>query len=410
MIKTGQLPATGGWRAAWAWAVILVLALRVGLGVTMGAAWMVVKPNLPAQWLADRSRYDGLPIPITFPGDAALSVWVRWDAVHLLNLARLGYFEVSEGDSVYYPLYPLITRYITWVTGGDYVVGGLLVSTLAAMAALACLYRLAERRYGADSARRTVVALAVYPTAVFLISPFTEALFLALTLGAFLAAYARRWWLTGLLGALASLTRGPGILTVAALAWIAWEQWRKDGLLASPDWAILRRAAPMAIGLAFPLLGGLAFIGWRHVVGFPSMTQVLNTYSPGLVFIDPVSGLWTAIAQWINVRDLPTTLEIFSALTFLGLTMAMVVNRRWWEAEWLIYMSVNLIVLLSKHAVRASYLQSLARYVLVLFPAFIVMGDWLAHRGPWLRFAILVLSSTLLIGLSALYALWWFIG
>jgi hypothetical protein len=107
---------------------------------------------------------------------------------------------------------------------------------------------------------------------------------------------------------------------------------------------------------------------------------------------------------------LPTTLEVFSALAFLGLTAAMLGNRRWRRTDWLIYMGVNLSVLLSKHAVRASYLQSLARYVLALFPAFIVVGDWLAHCGPKVRFAYLTLTGTLLIILSTLYALWWFIG
>ena len=409
-MKAVNVLTAGGWRAAWAWAVILVLALRMGLGAIMGAAWMVVRPSLPVELLTDLSKYDYLPIPTTFPGDAMLSVWVRWDAVHYLNLARVGYFGASEGDSVYYPLYPVAVRFVTWTTGGNYAAGGLLISTLAAVVMFACLYRITEGRYGADSARWTVVALAVYPTAFFLIAPFTEVLFLALTLGAFLAAHARRWQLAGVLGALASLTRGPGILTVAALAWIAWEQWCGDGRPLWLSWAGIRRAMPVAIGLAMPLLGGLAFGWWRRVAGFPPMSGVLNQYSPGVAFTDPVSGLWLAIAQWITIHDLPTTLEVSSTLAFLGLSGAMLANRRWRRVDWLIYMGVNLSVLLSKHAVQASYLQSLARYVLALFPAFIVIGDWLAHRGPQVRFAYLTLSGALLIVLSALYALWWFIG
>ncbi|MBM2847993.1 MAG: hypothetical protein HW418_935 [Anaerolineales bacterium] len=37
------LIATRRWRAAWAWAVALVLAFRLGLGPTMGTAWVIVK-------------------------------------------------------------------------------------------------------------------------------------------------------------------------------------------------------------------------------------------------------------------------------------------------------------------------------------------------------------------------------
>src|SRR5437870_921220 len=88
---------------------------------------------------------------------------------------------------------------------------------------------LAVRAYVPAAARWALFALAVYPTAFFLLAPFTESLFLALTMAAFVAADARRWWLAGVLGAMASLTRGPGIVTTAALAWMAWQQrsyWR----------------------------------------------------------------------------------------------------------------------------------------------------------------------------------------
>ncbi len=37
------LIATRGWRAAWAWAVALVPAFRLRLGLTMGTAWVIVK-------------------------------------------------------------------------------------------------------------------------------------------------------------------------------------------------------------------------------------------------------------------------------------------------------------------------------------------------------------------------------
>ena len=107
-MKAVNVLTAGGWRAAWAWAVILVLALRMGLGAIMGAAWMVVRPSLPVELLTDLSKYDYLPIPTTFPGDAMLSVWVRWDAVHYLNLARVGYFGASEETASIIPFIPLL--------------------------------------------------------------------------------------------------------------------------------------------------------------------------------------------------------------------------------------------------------------------------------------------------------------
>ena len=184
------LAAAHGWRAAWAWAVVVVAALRLGLGLLMGLAWAVARPYMPP------AVFHQLQLVVR-PGygpafTRALEAWPRWDAMHYFALAQHGYFGVSEGDTVFYPLYPALQRALAPVLGGDYLLASLLVSTVATAAALACLYMLAESRYGRDAARWAVLALALYPTAFFLFAPFTESLFLALTLGAFLAADARR--------------------------------------------------------------------------------------------------------------------------------------------------------------------------------------------------------------------------
>ncbi len=402
------LIAAHGWRAACAWAVALVLALRLGLGLTMGTAWVIVKPYLPASRLADTTPYDSLPVYSTFPADAVLGVWQRWDAVHYLNLARRGYGGLSEGETAFYPLYPFLVGALARSLGVGYLLSGLIVSTAAAAAALTCLYRLVELRYGAASARWTVLALTTYPTSFFLVAPFTEALFLALTLGAFLAAYARRWWLAGVFGALSSLTHGPGVLTSAALAWIGGTQWKEENPLLRPGLAV-RWVAPLSIGIVSPILGGLAFSYWRRVAGYAPMPEVWRTYS-GFELTDPLRGTYDAIAQMIAVHDLPTILEVTTAFLFLGLTLALFANRRWRQPEWAIYIGANLVLFLSKHSLVASSFQSMGRYVLVLFPGFIVIGDWLAHQRPRWRFIYVVISSMLLIGLSVLFAFWVFSG
>ena len=393
-----------GWPAAWGWAVIMVLGLRLALGAVMAGVWLVVRPYLPATIPGDIALTGGRVYGRL--AEALLGVWLRWDAVHYLTLAHVGYFQVGVGDSVFYPLYPLLVAAFSPLAGGDYLLAGLVVSTLAATVACAMLYRLTEQAFGPDAARWSILTLALYPTAFFLIAPFTESLFLALTLPAFLAAGARRWWLAGALGALASLVRGPGLLTALALACIAWRQ-RPPGRLTTLA-GIKSQAAPLA-SIILPLAGGAVFILWRAAVGFPSVANVLSVYS-GVAFIDPLRGLSLAVVQFIRVHDLPTTLDVISARTFMGVLVAMVAQPRWRRAEWLVYMTANLLVFFSKRSVQAASLQSLARYVLALFPAFIVAGDWLSRRGRKVRFVYTVVSSVGLLGLAVSYSLWWFVG
>jgi hypothetical protein len=194
------------------------------------------------------------------------------------------------------------------------------------------------------------------------------------------------------------------MLTAAALTWMAWDQWKGNvrGLL---GWS----GVSICAGLALPVLGGLGFLAWRSWHDLAPISDVLARRS-GLVLTNPISGLWAAIVQWARVRDLYTSLDLGSAVVFIALAATMAVRPRWRRPEWLIYVSVHLILLLSKETFAASSLQSLSRYVLSLFPAFIVVGDWLAGQGPRARLAYLVVSGAGLLMLSVLYALWVFIG
>lgn len=393
-----------GWQAACAWALVVTVGLRLVLGLAMALAWIAAKPYLTPDQLNDPAVYGKLEVPTSFPADALLGVWLRWDAIHHLNLALRGYFDLSVGDSVFYPFYAILARGFSELLGGNIILAGLVVSTLASFLSFAGLYRLADTFYGPETARWSVLALAAYPTALFLVAPFTESLFLALTLGAFMASYRQRWWLAGLLGFFASLTRGPGMLTTLPLLLIAFQQWRKTKPPLSGKWVI-----SVAAGLVLPIAGSLAFIVWRDTAGFPSMTETLRQYS-GLVLTDPFSALIAGVQQWLRVRDFPTTLELLSACLFIVLTGVMLIRPQCRKPEWLVYAAVNLILFLSKQSLIASSLQSLPRYVLILFPIFILIGGWLASQGRLVRFIYLTCSSAILLVFSVLYVLWVFMG
>ena len=393
------------WRSAFLWALFATLVLRIGLGSVMAAAWIVAKPHLPSDVLTSLEFYDGLPVPTSSPLDALIGVWVRWDAVHHLNLARLGYFQTPTGDSVFYPLFPNITRLVATLIGGDFIVAGLIVSTLACFLMFALLHQLTEIHYGPNAARWSIIALAVYPTGLFLVAPYSESLFIALCLAAFLSAHDRRWWLAGIMGFLAALTRPNGMLIPVGLVWLAWQQWREDrhGLIGGRQ--ILSRLA----GLSLPVLGSLVFLTWRSASGFAPIGQLLEDHS-GLIMADPFTGLITAIIQWLRVHDLPTTLDVFSALIFIALIVLMIVRPRWRRWEWIAFSATNMLLFLSKKSFVASSLQSMSRYVLVLFPVFILLGDFLAKQSRRTRLFYTILSSTGLITLSAAYAFWIFVG
>ncbi len=396
----GPLP----WREAFKLGVTVTLAWRVGLGVLAAAVWLVAAPHLPLGPNPSADLFAGLPWYPSWAGQAILGVWPRWDAIHHLNLARLGYFGVGVPDSVYYPLYAsLVGAASRWLTH-DYVAGGLLISTLATAAGLVFLYLIADQLVGRPTARMSVLVMAAYPTAFFLMAPYTESLFIGLTLAAFLAAYRRRWWLAGPAAFLASLTRGPGMLSAAALAWLGWIQWRRNKGAHS-----IGALIPSLVSAGLAVAGGLSFQAWRATAGFPPMATILQTESK-LTWVGPIYGIYYAVVQVINKPEFLTGLETASALLFAALLAAMLIRPRWRRGEWLLYMGANLILFTGVHTFEASAWRSIARYVLILFPGFIILGNWLVGRSRRVRFGYFSISLSLQIIFSSLYVVFWFLG
>ena len=141
-----------------------------------------------------------------------LRVWDRWDGPHYLAIAAHGYDP--NGDpalAAYLPLYPTLIRIGALVVPP--LLAAMFISFVATVAAAWGLYALVLRD-GGDRAmgRRAVLALTLFPTSFALAAPYAEALFLALSIGAVLAARVDRWAQAGVLGLLAALARLQGWL------------------------------------------------------------------------------------------------------------------------------------------------------------------------------------------------------
>ena len=139
----------------------------------------------------------------------------------------------------FFPLFPLLLRLASYVTG-EFVITGMVLSHICFLLALFLLHRVALLfGLSACDADRSLFYLAVFPTSYFFSIPLPESLFLMLTVASFYFAKSERWWLAGLFGAFASATRTTGVLLLPALAVLYWEMYRplpsirnlrKDGL------------------------------------------------------------------------------------------------------------------------------------------------------------------------------------
>src|SRR3954449_7787516 len=163
----------------------------------------------------------GLTHPFGGLADTLLSPLARWDSAWYLDIAHSGY---AGPNSAFFPLYPVLVRGFALVSApGALLVAAYVVSLAALLGALYLMHRLVTLELrSAEVARLAVLLIAVFPGALWFGAPYSESLFLLLSLGAFYAARTERWWLAGLLAALAAATRSAGLVLLVPLLVLWW--------------------------------------------------------------------------------------------------------------------------------------------------------------------------------------------
>ena len=297
------------------------------------------------------------------PLSRALTMWSVWDAGHYLRIAKVGYrpHGIRNDDPlfiVFFPGYPLVVRLATYVFR-NFVLSGLLVSFVASIAAGVVLYKLVRLDADHAEAWRTVVLLFTFPTAFFLAAPYSEALFLFAVLAAVYAARTNRWVRTGLAGALATGTRVAGIALAPALAY--------EALRSSRSWTVRSRRLAL---VAVMFTGLLAYIAINLVVHDDPLwflhVQRSHWYQEAVPPWDPII---TAILKLIEgQRDSAYTLIYASRLAAFVFAVPMLVlaSRRLRTMD-AIYGWSGFVLVCS-----TSWLISLPRYLLPLYPIFMV--------------------------------------
>lgn len=311
------------------------------------------------------------------------TLWNRWDASHYLSLAENGYTATGDGrfSIVFYPFYPWLVRAAAFFCR-SYFGGALLVSGVASVCAGLLLRRLAELDQPAKVARLAVWFLFIFPTAYFLHIGYTESLFLALVLGSLLAARGQFWALAGILGALACFTRVNGLLLGPTLLVEAWLQYRVTRRI---NWRWLWIGA---VGLGF---AGYLFLNYS-VTGDPfAFSPIMEEH-------------WykKMMPPWVGIRDVWLRIPGFNLTEglheFIFIVFSLLCTVWCWiklRPTYAIWMTLNWLFINS-----TTYVVSVPRYCLTLFPIFILFA-LLAAKRP-LAGRILTALCLLLLALFAM--------
>jgi Gpi18-like mannosyltransferase len=201
-------------------------------------------PRLETPEATQRPAFsDRLPRPWLFPLAVFAATWLlilaTWhisDAIdgqshpwtwHFLimdsgfyrGIAQHGY-SGDRARGAFFPLFPLLIHAASYLTGGDYLIAGLITAIAGGAASAVAVWALAVRVRGRRVADRAVLLYCFFPGAMTFGILYSEPLAVAIAAAALLALLDRRWLIAGILGALGTAEHSTlmVLFVVAAVA------------------------------------------------------------------------------------------------------------------------------------------------------------------------------------------------
>ncbi len=388
----------GWWRRLprrWRRAIVAALVLRI----TLAVAAFVFGGLLPGL-----GPVSVQPVPGTsFQGWTALAphaqgyglLWgglARFDALWYLAIAAFGYPAVHVSipqAAAFFPGFPALVAIVGRLLGSFYA-GGQLIAMVATVIGLAGIHRLVEDETGdTDTARRALVAAAVFPSAFFLVAPFTESLFLAASTWALVYSRRGRWMPTAAAAVLVGLTRNVGALLALPMLIEAVRQRSWRGLVASAG-------APVGLGL---------YLGFSWLWFGTPLAPVSVQGGWERTFHWPWQSVWTAVRYGVQTPGAYATgYHSLNVLVFVPIVAAIVWLFRRTPPAFAWYALAHVLVWLV-YPFPDRPLMSTPRFALAVAPLFWAFGSWMRSRTAE---TIWIAASSALLGVQFLLFVGWY--
>jgi hypothetical protein len=340
------------------------------------------------------------------------SHFVSNDAQFFLFISHAGY---KHGDRTCgsYPLYPLLIRWGSALTGGHDILTGVVLSNLFSLVAFLLFFQMTARRYGDAVAALALGLLLVFPGSLFFQFIYSESVFFLLLMLFCFGLEREHLGLALVAGFLLPLTRAVGIFCVFPLVWHlffrsppAW--W--VSLAGQQDWAgrIARVVQPRGDDLPVTNSRGWAgaravglvlapFFGWAAYF-------LLMQQSTGDAFEGIKAQKVFRVQSIGHLYDLPRFVkEFFNITQWHGYTGSLLdrcsfillidcfpllwkLNKQW--CLWAFFIGVV-------PAVSGGF-TSETRFVSVVFPLFIALGVLLSKPAMnWWRWGVLTIFAAI---------------
>lgn len=333
--------------------------------------------------------------------------WLRWDAAWYMRIVTGGY-QASDGTAQFHPLYPWLAA-LLFRAGLHPMLSLLLVSSAVAVLLLVAFERLASQDLSQEDARASTLLFLFFPLGWVLFAPYTEGLFLLCSILCLAWARRRAWWLAGLAGGLAALTRQQGVFLLLPLAWEVWEASGRNTRQALQQWEGWLGSLLVPAGMLAWLVYRALALGDLHA----------NLSSPqALIFsllISPSTSKVVTISQFLwpwqtlglafqRLAQYPANPDMWSNLV-LGAIFLIYLAAGWksLRTSYRIYILATFLAAFSYYTGPVHPLMGFPRHLYLAFPIFI--GLSLAMKNKWLRVGVVGAGLLGMMFLLMLYVL-----
>ena len=352
------------------------------------------------------------------PSKLPFWIWsfANFDGVHYLTIAKSGYS--AQFTQVFFPLYPVLLRLVTFIIPFlSPIIAGLFISNSFFLLLLFILWKLLKMDYKKEQINWILLFLILFQTSFFFGSLYTESLFFLLVIVSFYAARLNKWWLAVIFGCLASATKFVGIFLLPALLW----EWHNNNIKYQ-KLNVKYKNKDNNIKILYGGIVNFTFNVLRSPITYIVPLGLLS-YMVYLqvVFGDPLY-FWHAQPIFGAQRSggslilLPQV--IWRYIKILS-TVSSIAYEFWvavWELSSLV-VAYLLIIIATLNKVRLTYvifsflavtiptltgtLSSMPRYILIVFPIYIVLG---LIKSKAIKISLLFLSFFLLILFTILFS------
>ena len=342
-------------RPDWQIAMVATAALRV-FYTALAAAFMPFLHPDPAL-IRSNALTENLPPPHGLHY-ALLGIWERFDTLWFLHIAEHGYDRPMA--VIYYPLYPAAIRLVSGLIPA--MAAALLVSTVAAFFFFWGMLRLAEGELSEVGKLRMLLLVCAWPTSFVLFAGYAESLTVALVVWGIVFAresgHDARWEAATACGLLAGSARPSGVLVFIPLAAMA-----------------LRSRRARSLVVALTPFGLLSYWGWLRWSGRIAVVEAYRVYQ-GMAMVPPWRGLWEALRLIVTEHDplLAMKLCLVIVVAAISLRRQVQTNLRIEDRAFALAVILQMLMYTGRPLLGA------VRYVLMLYPVFLVWG---AYAERW---------------------------